>query len=155
MFSQILETPIGLLYLSATGEALTECRRLLHPDSTLPISPNAMTQQAAAQLREYFSGTRKEFTIRLAPKGTPFQQSVWSELLRVGFGRKTEYGLLAQRLQNPRACRAVGGAVGKNPLLIFIPCHRVLAGSGRLGGFSAGLDAKKYLLRLENIGWMA
>lgn len=155
MFTQILETPIGLLYLCATDTALTECRRLREADPALPVCPNAVTQQAASQLHEYFCATRKEFTVPLSPRGTPFQQSVWRELLKVGFGQKTEYGLLAAALQNPKASRAVGGAVGKNPLLIFIPCHRVLAGSGHLGGFSAGLDAKEILLRLENLSWKA
>lgn len=152
MFTQFVETPIGLLRLSATDDALCACTRVFDQGTD---TPNAVTRQAAAQLDEYFTGTRNAFSVPLIPSGTAFQKRVWEVLLRVDFGETTHYGLLAQRIGNPKASRAVGGAVGKNPLLIFIPCHRVLRAQGLLGGFSAGLDAKEILLRHESIVWKA
>ena len=89
----------------------------------------------------------------MRPIGTEFQCTVWSALRRVPRGQAASYGALARALGRPKAARAVGGAVGANPILLFIPCHRVLASNGALGGFSAGLDLKRRLLALEGIRW--
>lgn len=118
------------------------------------VFPNAITAEAVSQLREYFGGSRKEFCfpvdLTLAPDATPFRLSVWRELLKVPFGETVTYGELALRIGKPSAARAVGGAVGMNPLLFAVPCHRVVAKDG-IGGFSAGLVLKRHLMSLEGI----
>lgn len=143
---QFLSTPIGILCLSASESALTEVARVSAAGKGLP---NAVTEEAAGQLEEYFRKKRQEFSIALAPQGTPFQQRVWEALAQIPYGQTRTYGQIAAEIGKPRACRAVGTAIGKNPLLILIPCHRVVSVGG-LGGFSAGLDAKRSLLALES-----
>ena len=101
------------------------------------------------QLREYFAGKRAEFDLPLAPTGTAFQLSVWRQLQEIPYGETISYGELARRVGNPKASRAVGSANGANPLPIVIPCHRVIAGDGTLGGFGGGLPTKQTLLALE------
>jgi methylated-DNA-[protein]-cysteine S-methyltransferase len=112
-------------------------------------SKNVISEEAIEQLHEYFSKKRKFFDLPLDPGGTPFQKKVWSSLLQIPYGKTFSYSLQAKLIQQPSACRAVGSANGKNPLPIFIPCHRVIAASGTLGGFSAGIQVKKFLLKLE------
>ena len=147
MSLQYLQSPLGLLAVEAHGGAL--CR--VAPDrDCLTAAPDAVTQEAVRQLEEYFSGRRKEFTLPLAPQGTAFERLVWSVLAKVPYGRVVTYGQLASAAGRPGACRAAANAVGKNPLLILLPCHRVVAADG-IGGFSAGLDRKRALLRLEDV----
>lgn len=107
---------------------------------------------AARELREYFTGRRTEFTVPVDLSAVPqFTRKVLTALLRVRHGRTTTYGELARRVGKPGAARAVGQAVGSNPVPVIVPCHRVLAADGRLGGFSMGLDAKRALLRHEGL----
>ena len=94
-------------------------------------------------------GTAGRFDLPLAPRGTPFQLRVWRALQDIPYGRTCSYSELAAAVGSPRACRAVGQANGRNPLMIVIPCHRVIAAGGGLGGYSGGLDIKRFLLRLE------
>lgn len=101
------------------------------------------------QLREYFAGKRKSFTVPLAPEGTEFQKSVWMQLRKIPFGETITYGEQARRLGKPSAARAVGAANGKNPISILVPCHRVIGATGSLTGFAGGLDVKQKLLALE------
>ena len=150
MGTQYLELPFGMVELTARDGALTDCRRVRQPGED---APDAVTEQAAAELAEYCAGRRREFTVPLAPVGTAFQQAVWAGLREIPWGESLSYGELARRLGKPGAARAVGTAAGANPLLIFTPCHRLLAAGGGLGGFSAGLDAKVWLLELEHIPW--
>ena len=105
--------------------------------------------EATRQLRGWISGRRTSFNIPLAPAGTPFQQCVWSALVDIPFGQTVAYGEVARRIGSPRAARAVGAAVSRNPLSIIIPCHRVVASDGRLTGFGGGLHHKAWLLRHE------
>ena len=102
------------------------------------------------QLTEYFAGERKRFDLPLAMTGSPFQHQVWSALVDIPFGESLSYGELARRLGRPRAARAVGQANGANPIPIVVPCHRVIAGDGGMGGFSGGLSTKRWLLRHED-----
>lgn len=103
------------------------------------------------QLAEYFSGHRKDFELPMdSPEGTPFQKRVWSSCQEIPYGRVSSYGALARRLACPGAARAVGQALRRNPLPLIVPCHRVVTARGELGGFSAGLDWKRRLLRLES-----
>ena len=110
----------------------------------------AHVTEAARQLLEYFAGARTAFELALAPAGTEFQRSVWSALTGIPFGSTISYAELARRVGRPRAFRAVGGANGANPLPIVVPCHRVIAADGGLGGYSGGLEVKMRLLALES-----
>ncbi len=109
--------------------------------------------EASVQLQQYFAGQRKVFTLPLRPQGTPFQKQVWQQLLLIPYGQTLSYGRQAAALGRPTAARAVGGANGKNPLPILIPCHRVIAADGSLGGYSSGLKTKEFLLSLEGCSW--
>lgn len=106
---------------------------------------------AAAQLREYFAGARKVFDLPLSPDGTAFQRRVWEKLCEIPYGECRSYGDLAGSIGNPKACRAVGMANHRNPILIVIPCHRVLGKDGSLTGYAAGMKMKQALLDLEGI----
>ncbi len=149
-----IDSPLGPLRLHAEGDALTglylqrqpapEAREPRPPDPSPPV-----LARAAAQLAEYFAGARRAFDVPLAPRGTDFQQLVWRELARIPYGETRSYGELARVLGRPSASRAVGAANGKNPISIFVPCHRVIAGSGALTGYAGGLDAKRWLLAHE------
>jgi methylated-DNA-[protein]-cysteine S-methyltransferase len=103
------------------------------------------------QLAEYFAGTRREFDLRLAPEGTPFERSVWEELRRIPFGETRSYGEIAQAIGRPGAARAVGRANGANPIPIVVPCHRVLPSTGKLGNYAGGPERKRALLELEGV----
>jgi methylated-DNA-[protein]-cysteine S-methyltransferase len=107
-------------------------------------------QEAVSQLSQYFLGTRRNFNLPIHLQGTPFQCSVWKSLLRIDFGKVVSYKDIAKAIENPRASRAVGRALGKNPIPIVIPCHRVVNHNGGLGGFSSGLSIKRQLLALEH-----
>jgi methylated-DNA-[protein]-cysteine S-methyltransferase len=102
------------------------------------------------QLREYFDGKRKSFSVALDMRGTRFQKDVWEALLAIPFGETRSYAQLAKQLGNERATRAVGAANGRNPISIIVPCHRVIGSSGKLTGFAGGLETKARLLGLEN-----
>ena len=147
MSIQYLPSPLGLLRLRAQGGKLREIAVVTEQGLE---SPDETTQKTAAQLEEYFAGKRREFTVDLAPMGTAFQCAVWAALRSVPYGKVTTYGALAAAIGKPTACRAVANAVGKNPILILLPCHRVVA-SGGIGGFTGGLHRKRRLLQVESI----
>ena len=104
---------------------------------------------ASTQLREFMAGARARFDLPLAPTGTPWQKAVWDALLTIPFGETTSYGEIARRLDRPSASRAVGMAVGRNPIGIVVPCHRVIGSDGSLTGYGGGLARKQTLLDLE------
>jgi len=114
-------------------------------------SPSPLLRNAARELHAYFDGKLEEFSIPLKAEGTVFQTSVWAALQDVPYGKIISYGELAAEIKKPKAARAIGGAVGKNPIPIIIPCHRVLAAGGKLGGFTGGTDIKKWLLAIEGV----
>jgi methylated-DNA-[protein]-cysteine S-methyltransferase len=105
--------------------------------------------QAIEQLNEYFSGKRQRFSIALAPVGTEFQEQVWRQIATIDCAKSLSYGTIAQRIDRPKASRAVGAATGRNPISVVIPCHRVLGSSGALTGYAGGLDRKIWLLDHE------
>ena len=105
--------------------------------------------QARTQLAEYFAGRRARFDLPLAARGTPFQQAVWQALLAVPFGGTSTYGAIAAAIRRPRAVRAVGAAIGANPIGIVVPCHRIIGRDGSLTGYAGGLERKAKLLELE------
>ncbi len=106
--------------------------------------------EAENQLREYFDGKRRKFQLPLAPEGTLFQRKVWEALLTIPYGETKSYKEIAVQIGNEKACRAVGMANHRNPIGIFIPCHRVIGSGGKLVGYAGGLDKKRFLLGLEN-----
>ena len=112
--------------------------------------PPRVLAESAEQLAEYFAGERQQFTVRLQMAGSPFQRSVWSELVKIPFGEIESYGRLAQRLGlRIGSARAVGAANGRNPVSIIVPCHRVISNAGELTGYAGGLERKAALLALE------
>ncbi|MCB0405801.1 MAG: methylated-DNA--[protein]-cysteine S-methyltransferase [Bdellovibrionales bacterium] len=143
--SNILQTPIGKISVYASEEGVREIRFHNHKKEVL----TSLHQEALAQLEEYFRGRRQVFELPLSIKGTDFQVRVWDCLRGLGFGETTNYGSIAHSVGSPRASRAVGNAVGRNPLPIVIPCHRVLHAGGGIGGFSGGLSKKRWLLNHE------
>jgi methylated-DNA-[protein]-cysteine S-methyltransferase len=106
-------------------------------------------REASGQLSAYFSGKLKRFDLALKPAGTAFQQKVWAALQEIPYGERWSYRELAKRIGQPKACRAVGAANGRNPIPIVIPCHRVVGSDGQLTGFAGGLETKRLLLDLE------
>ena len=150
---RVLESPIGSLLLAGDSSGV---RFLLFENGRREVSPkpdwlpdDGQLENAAWQLTEYFKGALREFTVKVAPQGTPFQQQVWAALQQIPYGETLSYGTLAQRLGNPKAVRAVGLANGSNPISIFIPCHRVIGSNGSLVGYGGGLATKQALLALE------
>ena len=149
-----LDTPIGTLLIAGDASAVLQISfpsqgRAAKAEAGWVESQRGPVGEAVRQLREYFARERMEFDLPLAPRGTEFQRSVWRQLQGIPYGETISYGELARRVGNPKASRAVGSANGKNPLPIVIPCHRVIAGDGTLGGFGGGLPTKQTLLALE------
>ena len=122
--------------------------RALDPDDDVQEDPDAFTT-LVAQLAEYFTGRRRDFDLAVDPRGSPFQTKVWRSLQRIPYGNLRSYKQVAREIRRPEAVRAVGQAVGQNPLPILIPCHRVVGADGGLVGFGGGLSVKAQLLRLE------
>jgi len=150
-----LETPVGTMLIAGDTDAVLQ---IIFPSRGKAAkaelgwveSQRGPVGEAVRQLREYFAGERTGFELPLAPRGTEFQRSVWRQLQKIPYGETISYGELARRVGNPKASRAVGSANGANPLPIVIPCHRVIAGNGTLGGFGGGLPTKQTLLALEH-----
>ena len=148
-----IDSPIGRLTLLSQGGCLTHLVMEDQAHAT-PVPPGSERDDGAfvdvvAQRGEYFAGERTRFDVPMALEGTDFQRRVWSELCAIPYGRTISYGELARRIDNPRASRAVGSANGRNPIAVIVPCHRVIAGDGSLGGYGGGLDRKVVLLELE------
>jgi methylated-DNA-[protein]-cysteine S-methyltransferase len=143
------DTPIGAILIAGDGEAIVE----IHFAGAKPkpdwIRDDDALREAANQLRAYFAGDRRDFDLPLAPRGTDFQQSVWSALQQIPYGETTTYSTIAERIGRPAAIRAVGAANGANPIPIVIPCHRVIGANGSMTGFGGGIDVKRQLLALE------
>lgn len=175
---RIVETPLGPMRLEAEGGALAgawfvgqdDCPTTPEPAAAVcapapacrngsdapaiaglqgAAAADAVLDQAAAELAEYFAGQRREFSLAMAPRGTPFQRRVWDALRDIPFGGLESYGALSTRCAQAAAVRAVAQAVGRNPISIFIPCHRIVGGNSALTGFGGGLIRKQALLALE------
>ena len=165
MHYRLVDSPVGRLLLARDDEGLRLIQFAGPPDvgADLKVAPYARSEPASswqwadeaafadvtAQLEEYFAGYRRQFTLPLAPEGTPFQQRVWKALLDIPYGETISYGELAARIGQRSASRAVGLANGSNPLPIVIPCHRVIGSNGKLTGYGGGLPVKQQLLALE------
>ncbi len=144
-----IDTPFGPMVLAEEGEQLTHLYLKTAWAPQQPQRPTPLLLRAARELQEYFAGQRRQFDLPLAPQGTPFQQKVWRALRQIPYGQTASYKQIAQAIGRPTACRAVGGANNKNPLPIFIPCHRVIGAGGALIGYAGGLGLKQGLLTLE------
>lgn len=145
----LFDTPAGPLGLEAEGQALTALR-LPNQCAGWTAGPSTpLLEEAKGQLLAYFRGERRTFSLPLAPQGTPFRQRVWKCLLDIPYGTVISYQELARRASCPKGFQAVGQANRFNPLPILIPCHRVVASDGSLGGYAGGLELKEFLLKLE------
>jgi methylated-DNA-[protein]-cysteine S-methyltransferase len=147
-------TPVGPLTLVANERGqlarveFAEPMRTGDRDAAGPRAEGILAD-AGRQLDEYFAGTRHEFELDLAPRGTPFQLAVWDALLEIPYGATASYGEIARAVGRPNAVRAVGQANGRNPLAIVVPCHRVIGSDHSLTGYGGGVDRKRFLLSLE------
>jgi len=147
-------SPLGVLLLAATERGLSGLYFEQHKyfkgtQDWRRDDAHGYLLRTVAQLDEYFAGQRQRFDIALDMSGTPFQRAVWEALSSLPFGLTSTYQTIAQRVASPKAVRAVGTAIGRNPVSIIVPCHRVLGSSGALSGYAGGLDRKRHLLELE------
>jgi methylated-DNA-[protein]-cysteine S-methyltransferase len=151
IFSTTVASPLGTLHLHSTVTHLTAVE--LQPHDAVPAKPDVVLpdvlRQAVEELYAYFAGRLQKFRTPFAQPGTPFQQRVWSALCDIQYGEVWSYKQLAEHIGQPSAMRAVGSANARNALAIIVPCHRVIAHSGKLGGYSAGLANKEWLLKHE------
>ena len=148
MFSVYYDSPIGILRIIEEDDFITSIYALDdEQEVTQPQTP--LLKQAVQQLDEYFAGTRKNFDLPLKQHGSDFQQGVWDELSRIGYGKTISYQQQSKFLKNPLGIRAIASANGKNHLLIVVPCHRVIGSDGSMTGFGAGIWRKKWLLEHE------
>jgi methylated-DNA-[protein]-cysteine S-methyltransferase len=154
-----IDSPLGTLAVGATDRGVAQLSFVAAGQRRAAFSNSALSQShvqiALSQLEEYFAGERKKFDLKFDLIGTAFQRSVWSSLAELASSEIVSYGELANKIGKPLAARAVGGAVGANPIPIIIGCHRVLGSSGKLTGYSGagGLDTKRWLLNFEGIGY--
>lgn len=149
-------SPVGELLVAGDGTAV-HALGLAGGDRACLTAPawrrdDAAMQPACDEILAWLAGERRDFAMPLRLDGTDFQQQVWNELLRIPFGATTTYGDLARRVGRPTAARAVGAAVGRNPVAIVVPCHRVVGRSGVLTGYRYGLEMKRRLLAIEGVG---
>lgn len=156
--SQLYSVPVvvsedGLVYIGSFAEKLESVQEFINTKGAFLWKEDLKkTKQATDELEAYLSGKKQCFSSEIDFLwGTSFQQQVWQCLLKIPFGKSSSYTEVAQTLGRPQAVRAVGSAIGRNPLSIVVPCHRVLTKDGRLGGYSGGLDMKKTLLAIEGI----
>jgi len=154
-FYKTMKSPVGELKLVTSDKGLIAILWENDNPNRVPLETvsednnHPVLLEIECQLKDYFAGNLKEFSIKLDLRGTEFQQKVWKALLTIPFGKTRSYGQIAQQIGIPKAVRAVGSANGKNPISIVVPCHRVIGSTGKLTGFAGGLAAKKYLLALE------
>lgn len=147
MFRDLYKSKIGLLEIIADEKNLFIVRKIDLLDSN--INKNAITNEVKKQLESYFNKRLKKFDLPLNPRGSDFNKKVWNELINIPFGELRNYKQIAKNIDNPNAYRAVGNANNKNPILIIIPCHRIIKSDGSIGGYRLGEDIKKQLLDLE------
>lgn len=151
-----IKSPVGLLKIVVSDCTLVailwdnEKPNRVRLDTMAEEMKNPLILETEKQLNEYFLHQRKSFDLPIEPRGTAFQQGVWQLLNQIPYGTTWSYKDIAIKMKNPQAVRAVGTAIGRNPISIIVPCHRVIASNGTLGGFAGGLDRKKILLDLES-----
>ncbi|HJU67340.1 MAG TPA: methylated-DNA--[protein]-cysteine S-methyltransferase [Gemmatimonadaceae bacterium] len=145
-------SPIGMLTLTSNGSALTQMLLAREEEidaESVPAEVDPILVETREQLDAYFDMRLTHFDLPLEPRGTDFQRRVWDSLKTIPFGETISYAELARRIDNPKAVRAVGAANGRNPLMIIVPCHRVIGADGSLTGFGGGIERKRWLLDHE------
>jgi methylated-DNA-[protein]-cysteine S-methyltransferase len=148
METTYIKTPLGITKIVGDGDGISVIS--VFDEGEFSITIPAVLQEAVSQLNDYFEGKRIDFTFKMNPSGTEFQQKVWRGLLEIPFGKTISYLELSKKLGDVKAIRAVASANGKNPLWIVVPCHRVIGTDGSLTGYAGGLWRKKWLLEHEN-----
>lgn len=148
LLNRLIDTPLGSMIAATDGDAIVSLD-FADEGGDIPNSDHPLLLRLEKELGEYFAGKRRTFDLPLAPQGTPFQKKVWETLRTIPYGETISYAQEAERFGNPRAVRAVASANGRNPISILIPCHRVMATGGGLGGYSGGVEKKAFLLALE------
>lgn len=153
---RVAPAPVGALVVTASARGVVGCAFMSEDEERCGLASRDASsaaiehaERAVEELDEYFSGTRREFEVALDLRGTPFQIEAWRALCEIPFGAVISYGEQAARMGRPESARAVGRANGSNPIAIIVPCHRVVASTGRLHGYAGGLDRKRWLLRHE------
>ncbi len=146
---QLLRTPIGLLRLVEEQGAILQIQPGVECADPSVRHSTPLLRETARQIEAYFAGRLRQFDLPIAPHGTPWQQTVWEAIRGIPYGTTATYGEVAALTGNPRGARSVGGAAHRNPILIVIPCHRIVGADGSLTGYAAGLAAKSRLLELE------
>jgi methylated-DNA-[protein]-cysteine S-methyltransferase len=141
-------SPIGIIEILTTNDSVCGIKFVDQAHTASKEIPPIL-QDSVKQLEDYFLGKRKIFDLKIETKGTPFQQKVWETIQQISFGKTTTYKKIAEQINNPKAIRAVGTAIGKNPILIVIPCHRIIATDGSLAGYAGGIERKSQLLNCE------
>ena len=147
-YTAYYDSPIGILEIEGTEKSITGIRfvdKKIHPDPSIPLP----LKKCCKQLYEYFVGERQEFDLELLLEGTDFQKKVWKQLKKIPYGKTVSYKDIALAVKNEKVVRAVGSANGRNHISIIIPCHRVIAHNGTLGGYGGGLWRKEWLLDHE------
>lgn len=140
--------PCGMFAIGQEGDFVVSIQKVSSA-SNESSNPTRLTDALAQQLYEYFQGVRQRFDVPYRLIGTQFQKQVWEELCRIPYGETRSYGDIACALGKPKACRAVGMANHRNPLMVLVPCHRVIGADGALGGYAGGIETKQFLLELE------
>lgn len=148
MCKSYYNSPVGILEIICEKDALISLKLVKNIEKT--EQETAFIKTIKSQLKEYLLGQRQKFDIKINPKGTPFQKEVWKELLKISYGKTKSYSEIAYAIGKPNSQRAVGFACNKNPIMIIVPCHRVISKNGELGGFAYGNLIKHKLLELEN-----
>ena len=147
-FSCTYDSPIGQLLIQSHGQSICRIETITAETKDIQNDNLPIFRETKQWLDTYFSGKKPDYTPQLELCGTDFQKKVWNELLHIDFGHTATYGDIAKRI-GCRSAQAVGQAIGKNPILIIVPCHRIIAAGGKLGGFSAGIDRKIWLGKNE------
>lgn len=146
IYSDDFASQVGRVLVKANKEAVLSIS--FYKKGEILVS-NEITDLCIKELVEYFKGKRKEFTFNFSLEGTDFQKKVWEKLREIPYGETASYKDIAEKIGNPEAFRAVGNAVAKNPLIILVPCHRVISVDGNLSGYAYGVEKKRFLLELE------
>lgn len=149
LYASSIETEVGRLVAYADDNAVVKVQFSDQTQKFDELPENDVTKLAIAQLYEYLCGKRTRFELPLKPVGTAFQSKVWQALCTVEYAQTVSYLHIANLIGNPKACRAVGAANGKNPIAIIIPCHRIIGADGTLTGYAGGLNRKAFLLDIE------
>lgn len=143
-----IETPLGILRIVGNESGVAYIDFIKEEETVKKEIPESL-EDAANQMKEYFEGKRKSFTMTSIAKGTKFQEQVWNELIKIKYGETASYADIARNIGNPKAVRAVANANARNPLSIIVPCHRIIGSNGKLTGYAGGLWRKEWLLNLE------